>query len=92
MNHNSWQRERLFYKSEHFNKHQRDKNELEWQKLSLNLFYLMVHVPSSNMDEGGFMTYTAASHQGVIKKLWLHFWGEEEDVCNPRQQAHIEKD
>ena len=21
------------------------------------------------------LTYTAASHQGVIKMFWLHFWG-----------------
>ena len=35
----------------------------------------MVHVPSTNMEETSFMTYTAASHQAVTEKLWLYFWG-----------------
>ena len=26
-------------------------------------------------EEAEFMTYTAASPQGEIKMLWLHFWG-----------------
>jgi len=25
------------------------------------------------MERVGFMTYTAASHQGAIKMLWIHF-------------------
>jgi len=27
------------------------------------------------MERVGFMTYTAASHQGAIKMFWLHFSG-----------------
>lgn len=27
------------------------------------------------MEEAGFMTYTAARHQGAIETFWLHFWG-----------------
>lgn len=32
-------------------------------------------VPSINMEEAGFMTYTAASHQRAIKMCWLYFLG-----------------
>ena len=35
----------------------------------------LYHVPTANMEEAGFITYTAASHQVVINVLWLHFWG-----------------
>ena len=38
-------------------------------------FFSLAHVPSTNMEGAGLMTYTAASHQGVIKMFWLHFWG-----------------
>ena len=27
------------------------------------------------MEEVGSMNYTAASHQGATKIVWLHFWG-----------------
>ena len=37
-------------------------------------FFVLVHVPSTNIDEEGFMGYTAASHQEVINAVWLHFW------------------
>ena len=60
-----------------------EKNDLKWQKPSLrkNLMFFrinfdfvsLVHVPSSNMDEAWFMTYTAASHQGAIKMIWVPF-------------------
>ena len=43
-------------------------------KLVLWLFVL-VHRPSTNMEEVEFMTYTAASQQGAIKTLWLNFKG-----------------
>ena len=36
------------------------------------------NIPETNtgtMCCAGFITCTAASHQGVIKTLWLHFWG-----------------
>ncbi len=42
------------------------------------LTYLLTHFFSlahANMEVAGFMTYTAASHQGAIKMFWLHFWG-----------------
>ena len=47
-----------------------------WQKKlpSAKLFSL-VHVPSTNMEEVVFVTYTAASHQSVIEMPWLHFKG-----------------
>ena len=32
------------------------------------------NVPSTNMEEAGFMTFTSASHQGAIKMMWLHYW------------------
>ena len=35
--------------------------------------FSLVHVPSTNMDETGLITYTAASHQVVMKTLRLHF-------------------
>lgn len=35
--------------------------------------YIYIY-PSANMERAGFMT-TAPGHQGVIKRLWLHFWG-----------------
>lgn len=31
-------------------------------------------VYSANTEEAGFMTYTAADHQGLIKMFWPHFW------------------
>ena len=42
-----------------------------WEKLLFSLAY----VTSTNMEEVGFMTYTAVSHQEVIEILWLHFQG-----------------
>ena len=30
---------------------------------------------SANMEEAGFMTYTAASHQEAIKMILPHCWG-----------------
>ena len=33
----------------------------------VDLCFSLVHVPSANTEEEGFMTYTAARHQGAIK-------------------------
>ena len=35
----------------------------------------MVFVPSTNIEQAGFMNDTAASHHGTIKTLWFHFTG-----------------
>ena len=35
-----------------------------------NGLFILVHVPFTNMEKAGLMTYTAASHQMVIYKLW----------------------
>ena len=32
------------------------------------------NIPSTNMEEAGFITYTPANQQGAIKGFWLHFW------------------
>ena len=37
----------------------KENNQLLW---TLTIYF--VHEPSANMEEAGFMTYTAASHQG----------------------------
>ena len=31
------------------------------------------NVPSANMEEAGFMTYTITNHRGAIQMFWLHF-------------------
>ena len=36
--------------------------------------FTLLHVQSANLEEVTFMTYTAASHQGMIEILWLDFW------------------
>ena len=36
-------------------------------------FFSLTHVPSTYLVEAGFMTHTAASHQGSNKMIWLHF-------------------
>ena len=38
-------------------------------------FFCFVHVPSINVEEVGFGTYTASSYQGAIIPLWLVFKG-----------------
>ena len=47
--------------------------------LTVSLNYLMcfslAHVLSTKMEGVGFMTTTAASHQGAIKLFWPHFSG-----------------
>ena len=35
----------------------------------------MAHVSSTNMEEAGLMTCTAANQQGAIEMFWLHFRG-----------------
>lgn len=35
--------------------------------------FVFTHVPSANMG-GGFITYNAIFHQGLIKMFCLHFW------------------
>ena len=37
--------------------------------------FSLVHVPSANMEETGFMTYTAASHQGVTNNRFGFTFG-----------------
>ena len=57
------------------------RNYLKWHKPSLRNIYrtstlisfILVQVPSANTEQAGFMTYTAASHQGAIGKLWPQF-------------------
>ena len=44
------------------------------------LLYSLAHVPSINMEKAVFMIYAAASHQGGIKMIWLHFL---ELLCRP---------
>ena len=63
----------------HLNKHQWEKNELKrqkhlWHLCLLWLLFCLGHVPSVNMEEAGFMTYNAASHQGAIETLWLQLY------------------
>ena len=41
-------------------------------QMPINCFHL-VHVPSAYMEELGFITFSAASHQGAIKMIWLRF-------------------
>ena len=43
--------------------------------LSEEYFEFLPHVPSTNMEEAGFMAYTAASQQGAIEMFWLHYGG-----------------
>ena len=43
-----------------------------WCELWLFSF---AHVPFNNIEEANFVTYTAASHLGVIKMIWLLFLG-----------------
>lgn len=37
-------------------------------------FFSMAHVLPGVMEEEGFLTFTAANHQGVNKTFWLHCW------------------
>ena len=63
--------------------HQCDKNYLICQKpffKGVDLLFSLVCVPSVKLEEAGFMTCTAASHQGVIEMFWLQFW---EQSCHP---------
>ena len=46
------------------------KNTFEKNVYNLYLFYSLIHFLSANIEETGFTTYTAASHQGAIKTLW----------------------
>ena len=36
---------------------------------------VLVWSTSTKIEGEGFMTYSAASHHGVIETFWLHFWG-----------------
>ena len=42
--------------------------------LKCTLSFSSVHVPPTNMEEAGFMTYTAASLQGANEMFWLIVW------------------
>lgn len=35
-------------------------------------FLSLAHVPSTNMEGAGFVTYTAGNHKGAIQMSWLH--------------------
>ena len=57
-------------------------NNLKWQEPSLRKIDLtctsnVVLVSSTNMEEAGFITFTAASHQWGSRCFRLHFWGEQ---------------
>ena len=73
-----------FYGIKHFletylDKHRCDKNYSTFLKKHLLNVYFDFLVWSMSrplkMEEAGFMTYTAASHQGAIEMIWLHFYG-----------------
>lgn len=71
-------------KNKDMNIHQWDKICIKRQKtpfgkkkkkrFSLGFYFLADPCPVWYW-EAGFMIYSAASHQGVIKIFWLHFWG-----------------
>ena len=54
-----------------YRKNKNLKNTWVWNVCVYFNFFTLVHVPSTNMEEAGFMTYTAAHHQGAIETLWL---------------------
>ena len=45
-------------------------------KWSRDVYLDFLVVPSANVEEAGFMDYTAVSRQVALKTLWLHFRGE----------------
>ena len=49
--------------------------ETIFKKNVFDVYFDFLVVPSTNMEEAGFMTYTAASHQVAIEMLWLHYYG-----------------
>ena len=51
-----------------------------FEKNVFNVYFHFINVPSANMEEAGFMTWTAANHQGAIKMVWLQFL---EPSCRP---------
>lgn len=65
----------------HLNIHQRDKNHLKWQKLSIYLFeeyFESSHWPKFYIiieKEKGLIICTGTSHQGLTETLWLQVWG-----------------
>ena len=61
--------------TEHLDKHQSDTNYLNYVILRIFWLFRLVHLPSANVEEAGFITYTAASQQRAIQMIWLHCWG-----------------
>ena len=51
---------------------------------SLRKLMSLVHIPSANREDAGFITYSAGSHQGVIKTLWLHVFGSYHVITSSR--------
>ncbi|XP_069370055.1 uncharacterized protein gramd2b [Paralichthys olivaceus] len=47
---------------------------VDFQKCDCTIESNLARIPSANMEEAGFMIYTAASHQVANKLLWLHYW------------------
>ena len=45
-----------------------------FKKSVFNVHVTFACAPSANIEEAGFMTYTAASHQGAVKMVEHHFW------------------
>lgn len=49
----------------------------------------LVHVPSSNTEEAGLMSYTAASHQGANRVIWLRSFGGSCNVVHLYTQSVV---
>lgn len=56
--------------------HQRDKNDLKWDKFIWWVFsvFSLTQVLPYIMGQEGLMMYSGARHQGAIEMIWLHFW------------------
>ena len=64
---------RLYIKMEDTSSLYPDKKpKCVWRSLWL---FSLVHIPSTNTEKTGYMTYTAATQQVAIEMLWLRFWG-----------------
>ena len=43
----------------------------------------------SHLEEAGFMTYTAARHQGAIIKIWLHFLLSKKRLAKSKKKIEL---
>ena len=52
----------------------RDLSPKMTERKSFNMYwrFMLAHVPSTDIEEAGFSTWTEASHQGAIKMIRLH--------------------